>query len=265
MIMGLELLWIVFAACLAACAIGFKKFVWFMSIGYGLAVAAGGAAILIIFFSKLNWLSVFQCAVLLFYGIRLAYFLWSRERSSKAYRDAMKGVSDSTVPLPVMICMWLFMGVLYTMQVSPVFYRLYNGSADVAVPLIGALISLGGALIEAEADREKSEQKKSEPDKVAMKGLFRICRCPNYFGELLMWLGVFVGGLTTYRGIGQFLMALISFIAICIIMFNGAQRLEKRQSARYGDDPEFNHYCDTTPIIIPLIPLYHLSKKDSRK
>ena len=230
--MGWNLLWIVFVACLLACSIGFKKFVWFMSIGYGLGIAAGGAAILCIFFSKLNWLSVFQCAVLLFYGIRLAYFLW--------------------------------LGALYTMQVSPVFYRLYNGSADIVVPLIGALISLAGACIEATADKQKSEQKKTNPNKVAMEGLFRLCRCPNYFGELLMWLGVFIGGLTTYSGIGQWLMAVISFIAICVIMFNGAQRLEKRQSERYGDDPEFNHYCDTTPIIIPFVPLYHLNKKGDK-
>ena len=79
-----------------------------------------------------------------------------------------------------------------------------------------------------------------------------------------MWLGVFVGGLTTYTGIGQWLMAVISFIAIIIIMFNGAQRLEKRQAKRYGNDPEFNHYCDTTPIIIPFVPLYHLTKKEGR-
>lgn len=260
--MGFEKLWIVFIACLIACAAGFKKFVWFMSIGYGLAVAAGGAAILVIFLGNISWLTFFQCAVLLFYGIRLAWFLWSRERTSKSYRDAMKGVSDSTVPLPVMIVMWLFMGVLYTMQVSPVFYRLYNGSTDIAVPLTGALISLIGAVIEAAADAQKSAQKLKNPSKVAMEGLFRICRCPNYFGELLMWLGVFIGGFTTYNGIGQWLMAVISLISICIIMFNGAQRLEKRQSARYGDDPEFNHYCNTTPIIIPFVPLYHLIKKE---
>ena len=262
--MGFEKLWIVFLACLVACSVGFHNFIWFMSVGYGLAVAAGGAAILIIFASKLSPITIMQCAVLLFYGGRLAWFLYSRDKNSKSYKDAMKGVTDSSVPMPVMFVMWLFMGVLYTMQVSPVFYRLYNGSTDTAVPLTGALISLAGAIIEALADTQKSEQKKKVPHKVATEGLFKLCRCPNYFGELLMWLGVFVGGLTTYRGIGQILMAVISFIAICIIMFNGAQRLEKRQNARYGNDPEFNHYCDTTPIIIPFVPLYHLVKKGSR-
>ena len=80
-----------------------------------------------------------------------------------------------------------------------------------------------------------------------------------------MWLGVFIGGLSTYHGIGQWLMAIISLVAICIIMFDGALRLEKRQYKRYGNDPAFNHYCDTTPIILPFIPVYHLAKKEDRQ
>lgn len=44
-------------------------------------------------------------------------------------------------------------------------------------------------------------------------------------------------------------------------MFNGAQRLEKRQMSRYGDNEEYNKYADSTPIIIPLLPVYHLNKK----
>ena len=45
-------------------------------------------------------------------------------------------------------------------------------------------------------------------------------------------------------------------------MFNGAQRLEKRQMARYGENKEYNTYADKTPIIIPFLPIYHLNKKN---
>ena len=44
-------------------------------------------------------------------------------------------------------------------------------------------------------------------------------------------------------------------------MFNGAQRLEKRQVARYGKDKAYNDYADKTPIIIPFLPVCHLNKK----
>ena len=260
--MGWKLLAIVFAACLLACSIGFKKFVWFMSIGYGLGIAAGGLAIALIFVKNLNLVSILQIVVLIAYGLRLGLFLLNRERKSASYNKAMQGVSDSTVPMPVMVVMWIFMGALYTMQVSPVFYRLYNGSTDTLVPMIGVIISAIGAILEALADQQKSAQKAKNPDKVAMEGLFKIVRCPNYLGELTMWLGVFVGGLTTYKGLGQWLFAIISLIAICIIMFDGAKRLEKRQYAKHKDDPEYQNYVNTTPIILPGVPLYHIYKEE---
>ena len=72
---------------------------------------------------------------------------------------------------------------------------------------------------------------------------------------------MFVAGLSTYNGLGQWLIAIIAYICIVYIMFNGAQRLEKRQMGRYGNDPEYNAYADKTPIIIPFLPIYHLNKK----
>ena len=47
--MGLEKLWIVLIVCAALCAVGFYKYVYFLSIGYGLAVAGGAVAIALLF------------------------------------------------------------------------------------------------------------------------------------------------------------------------------------------------------------------------
>ena len=52
----------------------------------------------------------------------------------------------------------------------------------------------------------------------------------------------------------------LAYIAIVYIMFNGAQRLEKRQMERYGSDEEHNTYTNRTPIIIPLRPICCLNK-----
>lgn len=112
------------------------------------------------------------------------------------------------------------------------------------------------------ADRQKSAQKKKRPDMVATEGLYKIVRCPNYLGEITFWTGVFVSGLTTYRGFGQWILAILAYISIVYIMFNGAQRMEKRQMKQYGDKPEYQAYADKTPIILPLVPIYHLNKKE---
>ena len=95
---------------------------------------------------------------------------------------------------------------------------------------------------------------------VATQGLYKIVRCPNYLGEIIFWTGIFISGITAYTGAGQWTMAIIAYICIIFIMFNGAQRLEKRQMARYGEDKAYKKYADNTPIIIPLLPIYHLNK-----
>ena len=70
-----------------------------------------------------------------------------------------------------------------------------------------------------------------------------------------------MSSLDTLQGIGQWITVIIAYILIVFIMFNGAQRLEKRQMARYGNNAEYTEYADKTPIIIPFLPIYHLNKK----
>jgi steroid 5-alpha reductase family enzyme len=165
------------------------------------------------------------------------------------------------MPVFVLATIWITVAALYVTQVSPMLFRYFNGATDLILPVIGFVISIGGLILESIADNQKSQQKKVRPDMVATKGLYKMCRCPNYLGEIIFWTGVFVSGISTYTGIGQWIMAIIAYIAIVFIMFNGAQRLEKRQMARYGKDKEYNDYANKTPIIIPLLPIYHLNKQ----
>ena len=85
-------------------------------------------------------------------------------------------------------------------------------------------------------------------------------RCPNYFGEIVFWTGVFVAGIPVYRGAGQWITAALAYLCLVYIMINGAQRLDRRQEKRYGDDPDYRAYADHTPILFPLVPIYHIGK-----
>ena len=266
-----NLLLILFAVCAVACCVGFYKFVYFLSIGYGFAILAGGIAtfIMALVTPTAAPLGIIGIMEMLFiaYGVRLSGFLLMRELKNVTFRktdvakDTLAKNNEKKMPVFVLATIWIFVSILYVMQVSPMLFRYANGSTDVVVPLIGVAISIFGLILESIADIQKSAQKKENPDSVATKGLYKIVRCPNYLGEITFWTGVFVSGLTTYRGFGQWAVAIFAYIAIVFIMFNGAQRLEKRQMARYGDDKAYNDYANKTPIIIPLLPIYHLNKK----
>ena len=266
-----SLLGILLAVCAVMCAVGFYKFVYFLSIGYGFAIAGGGIAVLVMYLVNPTntpvWIVLVECALFIAYGVRLSGFLLVRELKNVSFRktdvakDTLAKNNEKKMPVFVLATIWVIVAILYTTQVSPMLFRVVNESSDIVVPVIGFAISIFGLILETIADNQKSAQKKERPDMVATKGLYRIVRCPNYLGEITFWTGVFVSGITAYKTPGQWIMAIIAYICIVYIMFNGAQRLEKRQMARYGNNEEYNEYANKTPIIIPLIPLYHLNKK----
>ena len=266
------LLGILLAVCAVACSVGFYKFVYFLSIGYGFAVGFGGIAVLIMYFVTGStapiWIMLVMCALFIAYGARLSGFLLIREFKNTTFKktdvakETLSKSDEKKMPVFVLVTIWIVVAILYVAQVSPMLFITVNNSTDIIAPIIGFSISVFGLILESIADKQKSEQKKERPDMVATKGLYRICRCPNYLGEILFWTGIFVSGTTTYSGVGQWITAVLAYICIVYIMFNGAQRLEKRQMARYGENEEYNEYANKTPIIIPLLPIYHLNKKD---
>ena len=262
-----SLLGILAIVCAVLSAVGFYKFVYFLSIGYGFAVAGGGIAIFVM--ALINpteapiWILLIQAALFVAYGVRLSGFLLVRELKTASYKKTFQEVSGEGKKMPffVLFTIWISVTVLYVAQVSPMLFRYDNGASDLLLPLIGIVISILGLVLESVADNQKSAQKKVRPDMVATQGLYKLCRCPNYLGEIIFWTGVFIAGITAYATVGQWITAIVAYVCIVFIMFNGAQRLEKRQMARYGENEEYNTYANKTPIIIPFLPIYHLNKK----
>ena len=266
-----SLLGILLAVCAVLCCVGFYKFVYFLSIGYGFAVAGGGIAVFIM--ALINpteaplWILAVEAILFVAYGIRLSGFLLVRELKNVSFKktdvakETLAKNDEKKMPIFVLATIWVSVAVLYTAQVSPMLFRYSNASTDFVVPVVGFAVSIFGLILESVADNQKSAQKKVRPDMVATKGLYKIVRCPNYLGEIIFWTGVFISGITSYSTIGQWITAVLAYVCIVFIMFNGAQRLEKRQMARYGDNEEYNTYANKTPIIIPLLPIYHLNKK----
>lgn len=253
---------IILIAILVVCLIGFKKYVWFISLGYGFSIATIGIMLLILFKDTINLSIIISSIVLICYGLRLSGFLAYRELKSTTYNKKMqKEISDgSHMPLIAKIMLWITCALLYLLMTAPIIYRAINEDNIDTCFIIGIIIAVVGIFIEALSDLQKSKAKKKNPNRFCDSGLFKIVRCPNYFGELLIWLGIFITGFSTLNSIGQWIMSIIGFIGIVYIMFSGARRLELRQDRNYGDNKDYQKYVKTTPILIPLIPLYSVKK-----
>ena len=253
---------VMFVVALVFSSVGFKKYVWFISIGYGLAVAAIGAALLIAGREQLSTGTACACVLFIVYGLRLGGYLAFRELRSSSYNTRMKNEikSGDGMSMAAKCAIWVSAALLYACETSPATFRFANGSGTDALLVVGMIISAVGLVVESAADLQKSAAKKKNPRRFVDTGLFRIVRCLNYFGEMLFWTGVFVGGITIYAGPLQWVAALVGYIGIVYVMFGGARRLETRQNKSYGKDPEYRRYVKTTPIMIPLVPLYSVEK-----
>ncbi len=268
--MGFLILMIV---ALVVSSVGFYKYVYFISLGYGFSVATMGVALFIMYADVIGVGTLAMCVLFLIYGCRLGGYLLIREIKSASYRSTMKKeIKDgSSMKLIAKISIWVSCALLYALQVSPLLFRLMDakrtldenyeaviGGTDV-VTIVGAVIMALGIILESAADFQKSRAKKINPSRFCDSGLYKIVRCPNYLGEVLFWTGVFVSGVNIYANVWQWIAAAVGYICIVYIMFGGARRLELRQNRNYGDDPEYQAYVKKTPILLPLVPLYSVA------
>ena len=218
-------MWSVVIVAAIGCCMGFKEFVWFMSVGYGFSVMCIGAYLLILGLIKgyLTMATAIMCALFVIYGYRLGGYILKRELTNAAYKKTLESTgSTKAMPIPVSVFMWAFSMWLYTAETSAVTYRIINRTGDNAFAWIGAVIMAVAIVGEATADRQKSAAKKVNPKRFCDTGLYTIVRCPNYFCEVLFWFGVTVSGIGSVQG-RQWIMVLVAFVLITYVMYNSAR------------------------------------------
>lgn len=255
-------MWGVMIIAALGCCMGFHSFVWFMSVGYGFAVMCIGIFLLVFgFFTESLTLATTIASILfVIYGYRLGGYILKRELTNKAYKKTLDATgSTKAMPIPVSAVMWAYSSFLYTTQTSAVTYRVMNGSEDNIFVWIGIAIMVLAILGEALADHQKSAAKKINPKRFCDTGLFKFCRCPNYFSEIMFWVGVTVSGIGAVTG-WQWFMVLLALATITFVMYNSAQRLELRHEKTYGLDKEYQKYSDTVPLLFPFTKQYHSFK-----
>ena len=253
------------ALAFAVSAIGWVYFIYFFSIGYGFAISALSLASAIIFRDVITWPALLFCAVMFVYGIRLGLFLLLREKRSASYKKILYQPENTTKkPFFVMMMIWISCALLYVGQMSPVAFYLGNLRDGVMVHegwmWAGAVVAAIGVAIEIIADAQKSAAKKVNANRFVDTGVYRLVRCPNYFGEVLMWTGSFIICFGACCTLAQWIIAVLGYIGIVYVMFSGARRLELRQTETYGKDPEFQAYIKKTPLLIPFLPIYSVAK-----
>lgn len=81
-----------------------------------------------------------------------------------------------------------------------------------------------------------------------MSGLWSWSRHPNYFGEVVLWWGIWIIALSSANG----LFALLGPVTITVLLLkvSGIPLLEEK----YRTNPEYQDYARRTSIFLPLPP-----------
>jgi steroid 5-alpha reductase family enzyme len=122
--------------------------------------------------------------------------------------------------------------------------------------LIGFLVWLLGFAIEVVADRQKSSFKAlpENEEKFINTGLWSWSRHPNYFGEIVLWIGVAIIALPILRGWQWATLISPIFIIILLTRISGIPMLEGRADKKWGGQAEYETYKAGTSILIPMPP-----------
>lgn len=120
----------------------------------------------------------------------------------------------------------------------------------------GAALWILGFLFEIVADSQKTAFRKN-PDNAELfitTGLWRYSRHPNYFGEIILWLGIAIMALPVMQG--WQLATLISpiFVFLLLTRLSGVPMLEKSGLERWGDNPDYQRYISATSSLFPMPP-----------
>lgn len=250
-----------FVITLTVSALGFRRTDFFVSLGYGFSIALLSIVFLFGYLGSLDVWTLVQAALLFGYGARLSSHLIARERQpSFAHELEASKARSRHIKGWLKIVIWVSVAALYVTMYAPALINLSAHADNQHLPSLGLGIAIAaiGLAIETLADWQKTQFKKAKSQSFCDVGLFSAVRCPNYFGEMVFWLGIFISGLSAYASLLDWAIALIGLVCIQLIMLGSARRLELKQGDRYGADPAYQDYVHNTPILFPFVPLRSL-------
>jgi len=192
-----------------------------------------------------------QTGMVMAWASRLGYFLFSRVmKDGKDSRfDEIKQTPSRFFVAWTLQGLWVFITLLPTLMVNqsksvrPLGLRDYIGWSMWAL----------GFLFEVTADWQKTAFRADPANKGQFieTGLWSISRHPNYFGEILLWSGLYVAGSSVFKG-PQYLAVLSPlFIYLLITRISGIPMLRESGIKKWGHLPEYKEYLRRTPELVP--------------
>ena len=187
------------------------------------------------------------------WAVRLGSFLFMRIR-----KDKKDGRFDSIkTSFSQFFMTWTLQGMWVFICSSAAFIAIANPTGVVinSVFIFGFVIFIFGFAIEVLADNQKTAFRSipENKDQFINEGLWARSRHPNYFGEITLWTGITVMGISTFEGMNYLAIFSPIFSYLLLVYVSGVRMLEYRGHKKWGHLDEYKNYKKNTPKLIPKI------------
>lgn len=193
-------------------------------------------------------------ALVVVWALRLGGYLFSRIKSIGVDHrfDEMRPVWYRYIGF------WILQGASVWIIATPFVVALSsetNFEKLLPVHLVGLLVWFVGLLLESIADFQKSRFRKDHKNdgQFMQSGLFSVLRYPNYLGEILIWIGIFIFATPCLVGIEWFSVISPLWIITLLLFISGIPYLQKQSEKRYGHLESYQSYKQSTKKLIPFL------------
>ena len=197
------------------------------------------------------WLLAAMVAV---WAVRLSSYLFLRIRKA----GADKRFDDIKPSFPRFLNTWTLQGLWVTITASAALAAITSTTRVElgTVTAIGLVLWVVGFALEITADAQKSSFRGDPANKgrFISTGLWSWSRHPNYFGEILLWVGVAVVALPALRGWQWIALLSPVFVFLLLTRVSGVPLLEKSADARWGGQADYEAYKARTSVLVPRPP-----------
>ena len=198
--------------------------------------------------------SLLLLALVAIWALRLGSFLFRR-----VHQTGKDGRFDNLKPYFLrFLNTWTLQGLWVSFTLAAALAAVTTSSRkDLDLfALVGLLIWAFGFTIEVVADAQKNQFRENPENagRYIHTGLWAWSRHPNYFGEIVLWIGVAVIALPVLRGWQWVTLISPVFVTLLLTRISGVPMLERRADRRWGGQEDYDAYKARTSVLIPLPP-----------
>lgn len=148
--------------------------------------------------------------------------------------------------------LWVFVTALPVFAVNASSHHPSLGFRD----YLGLSLWVFGFALEIVADTQKDtwRSQKANHGKFINTGVWALSRHPNYFGEITLWLGIFISASSAFSTPGMWSSVLSPVLVFLLLVYvSGIKLLEAAGDKKWGKEQNYITYKQQTPVLIPFV------------